>query len=80
MTGSGKMKGLKILIILGSTALLIGGCAVPLGEDYLLTRDGSDVIYISDYNLQTYVPIPRAEDPPVTTINNRGDLDVDVAW
>jgi hypothetical protein len=74
------MKGFKVLTVLCGTALLIAGCAVPLGEDYLITRDGTGLIYITDYNLQTYVPIPEAGRRPVTLVNDREDLDISVVW
>jgi hypothetical protein len=75
------MKGFKVLIVLSSAALAIAGCAVPLGENYLITRDGSaGITYITDYNLQTYVPIPKTGEPPVTILNSRGDLELTVVW
>jgi hypothetical protein len=74
------MKGFKVFIVLGCMALLIAACALPLGEDYLLTRDGNDITYIADYNLQTYVPIPKTGEGPITVVNNRGDLEVSVIW
>ncbi|MDR2631215.1 MAG: hypothetical protein LBC60_09865 [Spirochaetaceae bacterium] len=75
------MTGFKALIVLSAAVLAITGCAVPLGEDYLITRDGSTgIIYISDYNLQTYVPIPKTGEKPVTIVNNREDLELTVEW
>jgi hypothetical protein len=75
------MKRLKALIVLWGAALVIAGCALPLGEDYLLTRDGSDdITYIADYNLQTYVPIPKTGEGPVILVDNREDLDIKVEW
>jgi hypothetical protein len=75
------MKGFKALMILFSAALLIAGCAVPLGEDYLITRDGAaDIIYITDYNLQSYVPIPAKGQTPVFSVSNRSDLEMSVLW
>jgi hypothetical protein len=75
------MKRLKVLMLWCGAAALIAGCALPLGEDYLLTRDGNaGIIYITDYNLQTYVPIPKAGERPVSIVNNRGDLEVEVTW
>jgi hypothetical protein len=73
------MKGIKVLIVLCGTALLITGGTLPLGEDYLISKDGSDVLYITNYNLQSYVPIPRSGDPPVTLVN-RGYLEASVVW
>jgi hypothetical protein len=73
------MKGLRVLTLWWG--LIAAGCALPLGEDYLITRDGStDVIYITDYNLLNYVPIPKPGDVPVTLVDNRGDWDLAVAW
>jgi hypothetical protein len=75
---SGQMKG-KVLVLC-CTALLIAGCAVPLGEDYLITRGGSDLIYITDYNLQSYIPVPKTGEGPITLVDNRGDLEMSVVW
>jgi hypothetical protein len=74
------MKRFMVLMILCGMALLIAGCAVPLGEDYSITRDGAGLAYITDYNLQTYVPIPAAGQRPVIQVANRDDLDITVAW
>jgi hypothetical protein len=74
------MKGFRILIVLFCAALLAAGCAVPLGEDYLITRDGAGIIYITNYNLQDYVPIPDKGEQPVTRVGGRGDLDITVTW
>ncbi|MFP3090417.1 hypothetical protein LQZ21_08835 [Treponema sp. TIM-1] len=75
------MKGFTALLVLCCGTLGIAGCALPLGEDYLLTRDGaSNVIYITDYNLMSYVPIPKPGDRPVTLVDNRGDLEAAVVW
>jgi hypothetical protein len=77
------MNRLKTLTVY-CAALLIAGCAVPLGEDFTLTRGGvsgdSAVTYISNYDLQNYVPIPDTGDQPVTSVNNRGDLEISVEW
>ncbi|MFP3090231.1 right-handed parallel beta-helix repeat-containing protein [Treponema sp. TIM-1] len=75
------MKGFTALVIFYPIALLIAGCAVPLGEDYLITRDGTaDITYVTDYKLQNYVPIPKTGERPVILVNNRGDLDISVVW
>ncbi|MFP3090233.1 autotransporter adhesin family protein [Treponema sp. TIM-1] len=74
------MKGFKVLMVLCGAALVIAGCAIPMGDDFLITREGkTSLIYIIDYNLQTYVPIPSRGQPPVTGVN-RGDLDLSVVW
>ncbi|MDR2629834.1 MAG: carbohydrate-binding domain-containing protein [Spirochaetaceae bacterium] len=73
------MKGFMVLMILW--ALLVAACAIPLGEDYIITRDGAaGLTYITDYNLQTYVPIPAARQRPVTLVNDREDLEMRVVW
>jgi hypothetical protein len=72
------MKGFKVLMTLW--ALIAAGCAVPLGQDYVITRDGTGLTYITDYNLQTYVPIPEPERQPVVQVTNRGELDMSVVW
>jgi hypothetical protein len=76
------MKGVKIFIGLYCAVCLITGCAVPLGEDYTLTRDGDGgdgITYITNYNLPDYVPIPAPGERPVNLLN-RGDMDVVVEW
>jgi hypothetical protein len=78
------MKVLKFLVALCGTVLLLADCALPLGEDYTLTRAGnskeSGIIYITDYDLQHYVPIPDTGKTPVVSIENREDLSVTVEW
>ncbi|MFP3090415.1 hypothetical protein LQZ21_08825 [Treponema sp. TIM-1] len=75
------MNGVKVLMMLCGAALLIAGCAVPLGQDYLITRDGAEgVIYITDYNLQNYVPVPKPNERPIILVNDRVDLDMSVVW
>ncbi|MDR1108880.1 MAG: hypothetical protein LBL19_07590, partial [Spirochaetaceae bacterium] len=60
--------------------LLAMGCAVPLGQNFSISREtGQNGIYIVDYNLQTYVPIPVKGEQPVTTVI-RGDVNVNVTW
>jgi hypothetical protein len=76
------MKGHKVLIVL--FCVLIGGCALPLGENYTLTREGNsdsdNTIYINDYNLLSYIPVPAKGEAPVLSVNNRGDLEITVVW
>ncbi|MFP3090418.1 right-handed parallel beta-helix repeat-containing protein [Treponema sp. TIM-1] len=73
------MKSFKVLMIL--CGVLIAGCAVPLGEDYLITRDGAvGSAHITDYNLQNYVPVPKPDERPVFLVNDRGDLEMSVVW
>ncbi|MFP3090414.1 hypothetical protein LQZ21_08820 [Treponema sp. TIM-1] len=75
------MKGFTALLVLWGAALGIAGCALPLGEDYLITRDGSAAIaYITDYDLINYVPIPKPGERPVILVDSRGDLEAAVAW
>jgi hypothetical protein len=75
------MKQVKILLGLCGAALWLAGCAIPMGDNLLITRDGNTgITYIIDYNLQTYVPIPSAGQQAVTMVNNRGDLDLIVVW
>jgi hypothetical protein len=75
------MKRLNAVLVLCGIALLSAACAVPLGEDYVVTRDGADGLYITDYKLENYVPIPNSKtnEPPVTMVN-RGDLEMRVVW
>jgi hypothetical protein len=75
------MKRLNALPVLCGIALLSGACAVPLGEDYVITRDGASGPYITGYNLENYVPIPNSKgnEPPVTVVN-REDLEMRVVW
>jgi hypothetical protein len=42
--------------------------------------DSSVITYVEDYNLQTYVPIPKTGEIPITLVNSRVDLDVTVVW
>ncbi|MDR2631217.1 MAG: carbohydrate-binding domain-containing protein [Spirochaetaceae bacterium] len=75
------MKIYTVLLAGCFAGLLMAGCALPLGEDYLVNRDGSaGTTYITDYNLQTYVPIPKTGEKPVILVDNRGDLEVTVVW
>jgi hypothetical protein len=78
--GGKNMKRFTGLPVLWGAALIFGACALPLGEDYLITRDGSaNITYIAGYNLQSYVPIPRTGDRPITLVD-RPDLDITVVW
>ncbi|MFP3090522.1 hypothetical protein LQZ21_09375 [Treponema sp. TIM-1] len=62
------------------TVVLMGGCALPLGEDYTIERrDNSASLVIGNYDLQVYVPVPVAGAVPVTALS-RGDLDLQVVW
>jgi hypothetical protein len=72
------MRRFKDLPVLCGMALVFAACAVPLGEDYLITRDGSGA-YITDYELQNYVPIPKTGERPVSVVN-QGNLDIMVVW
>jgi hypothetical protein len=69
----------RLNAVLYGATLLLAGCALPLGEDYLLTRDGSDVASITGYNLQEYVPIPRTGEQPVTAVDTL-ELEMRVVW
>ncbi|MFP3090217.1 hypothetical protein LQZ21_07805 [Treponema sp. TIM-1] len=66
--------------------LLLAGCPLDMGEDVIRPREGfgddriSGIILITDYNLQTYVPIPVAGENPVWAIRSRADVEVDVTW
>jgi hypothetical protein len=60
---------------------LLAGCALPLGENYTMPRnDEGGGVYITDYNLETYVPIPYIGDPPVVQVTHQRDLEVNVHW
>jgi hypothetical protein len=72
-----RMKGLKFLT--GLWALFAAGCALPLGEDYLITRDGGSITYITGYNLLDYVPVPKPGERPVT-LADQGDLKIEAVW
>jgi hypothetical protein len=72
------MKGFKAVTLLWT--LLAAGCALPLGEDYLINRDGGSVIYIKDYDLLNYVPVPKPGEGPVTQAAGRADLELTVVW
>jgi hypothetical protein len=60
---------------------MLAGCAFSLGEDYTVTRnEESRRVYIVDYNLDAYVPIPRIGEAPVVHLDNLEDLEVKVLW
>jgi hypothetical protein len=40
----------------------------------------NQVSYITDYNLQSYVPVPVAGKQPVKQVGNRANIDVRVVW
>jgi hypothetical protein len=42
--------------------------------------DSSVITYVVDYNLQTYVPIPKTGEIPITLVNSRVELDATVVW
>ncbi|MFP3090413.1 hypothetical protein LQZ21_08815 [Treponema sp. TIM-1] len=74
------MKKFKVLMVLCGIVLWITGCPVSVGENLSIYKDENNFItYITDYNLQTYVPIPSTGEAPVSVVN-RGDLDVTVVW
>jgi hypothetical protein len=67
-------------MVLWGAVLWIAGCAIPMGDNLTINRDGNTLVtYITDYNLQSYVPIPKPGEPPVTQVS-RGDLDLTVVW
>jgi hypothetical protein len=76
------MKKSGILAILcGFAALILWGCAVPLGEDFTIPRDTEENgTYIVDYNLQNYIPVPVKDEPAVKLVSQRADLDAAVTW
>jgi hypothetical protein len=75
-----KMKK-KAIIVLGAAALIAAGCAIPLGENFTIPRETAQSgIYIVDYNLQTYVPVPVTGEEPVQSVTQRGDLKAEVIW
>ncbi|MFP3090523.1 autotransporter adhesin family protein [Treponema sp. TIM-1] len=68
------------LVILWVAVVLMGGCALPLGEDYTIERSDNDTgLVIGNYDLQVYVPVPVAGAVPVTALS-RGDLDLQAVW
>jgi hypothetical protein len=77
------MKRIGMLMLLcGMAALILGGCAVPLGEDFTIPRDIEEEkdFFIADYNLQAYVPVPVTGEQAVKRIAQRGDLEGTVTW
>ncbi|MDR2103647.1 MAG: hypothetical protein LBP42_06050 [Treponema sp.] len=66
-----------------------GGLLLTDGEDVVHPKDKDDPVHnkvlpgitlITNYNLQTYVPIPVAGENPVREIRSRADLEVDAVW
>ncbi|MDR1108879.1 MAG: hypothetical protein LBL19_07585 [Spirochaetaceae bacterium] len=75
------MKKLAVILALGAAALIAGGCAVPLGENFAVARETTrNGIYIIDYNLQTYVLVPVTGEQPIKFVTARGDLEASVTW
>ncbi|MFP3090867.1 hypothetical protein LQZ21_11135 [Treponema sp. TIM-1] len=76
------MKKIAIMSIwCGLAALILGGCAVPVGEDFITPRETEqNGTYVVDYNLQTYIPVPVIGEPAVKSVINRGDLKASVTW
>jgi hypothetical protein len=73
------MKKVKVVILYGAV-LWIAGCALPVGDTIAIERPGSSIINeVTDYNLQSYVPIPKPGEAPVTQVS-RGGVDVSVVW
>jgi hypothetical protein len=75
------------LLILCAAVVLITGCALPLGEDYVIENPlkmpgetNLNSSYVIDYDLQHYIPVPMAGEKPVTSITRRLDLEVEVVW
>jgi hypothetical protein len=56
--------------------LALVGCALPVGEDFVV--ENTNLLVIAGYDLQDYVPAPEAGAKPVTV--NRGDVDIEVVW
>jgi hypothetical protein len=42
--------------------------------------DDADITFVTDYNLQNYVPVPLAGEQPVQSVPFRGDVTVTAAW
>jgi hypothetical protein len=79
----GEMKNTSVKAFLCVLVVLMAmGCAVPLGQNFSLPREtAQNGIYIVDYNLQTYVPIPvKGEQPVISSFGLRGDVNVSVSW
>jgi hypothetical protein len=74
------MKGFTAIMAFCGAALLMAGCALPMGDDLVITRDGNaHIIYAIDYNLETYVPIPSPDQQPVSAVD-QADLSLSVVW
>lgn len=76
------MKKAAVMMVLSCLAILIfGACALPLGEDFTIARDtDQNGIYIVDYDLQSYVPVPVSGAAAVQSVSQRGDLEAIVTW
>jgi hypothetical protein len=61
--------------------LLVAGCPLTGGEDYSIDRSGGvdSQWQITDYDLQTYVPIPASNTKPITEVD-RPDMYGTVTW
>jgi hypothetical protein len=74
------MKTGSVLLILYIT-MTFAGCALPVGDDYVIPRnENPGTTYITNYNLQMYVPIPNTGEQPVQGVTNREDVEVKVLW
>jgi hypothetical protein len=65
------------------TLIVLAGCALPVGDDFSILREngGSEyTAYITDYNLEAYVPLPYIGDTPVVQVTHRRDLYLQVFW
>ncbi|MFP3090865.1 hypothetical protein LQZ21_11125 [Treponema sp. TIM-1] len=70
-----------VMVLYGLAVFILGGCAIPLGEDFITPHNtAKNGIYIVDYNLQSYVPVPVAGEPAVKLVTNREGLDATVIW
>jgi hypothetical protein len=79
------MKKLTVRMGLGMFLFLLAGCAVSMGDDFILpgneVNSGTEYgAYITEYNLEAYVPIPYTGEVPVVQVAHRGDLDAAVIW
>jgi uncharacterized membrane protein YgcG len=77
----GFMKKYTALIALCGLAVLMAGCAGPIGGDFVIPRlDRPDNNYVLEYDLQKYVPIPVAGEEAVKAVDYRGDFRAVVIW
>jgi hypothetical protein len=79
------VKKLKVLIGSGVFSLMLAGCAVSMGEDFVLPMSGRNGgaeygAYVTEYNLETYVPLPYTGEVPVVQVTHRGDLEASIIW